>query len=82
VLYMVIWYFLAIRFRWYAIVCSSSSDVAIRIWSSAYSMVFRLLYNMKECEFLVMLQQLLLKWSPNFCMHNSGNLSGNLFPIL
>jgi hypothetical protein len=24
-------YFLAIRFRWYAMVCNSSSDVAIRI---------------------------------------------------
>ena len=30
----------AIRFKWYAIVCNSSSDVAIKIWSSAYSMVF------------------------------------------
>jgi hypothetical protein len=28
---MVILYFLAIRFRWYAIVCNSSSDVAIKI---------------------------------------------------
>jgi hypothetical protein len=37
---MVILYFLAIRFRWYAIVCRSSSDVAIKIWSSAYSIVF------------------------------------------
>jgi hypothetical protein len=32
-------YFLAIRLRWYAICCNSSSDVAIKIWSSAYSMV-------------------------------------------
>src|SRR5215475_15698023 len=40
VLDMVILYFLAIRFRWYAIICRSSSDVAIKIWSSAYSIVF------------------------------------------
>ena len=40
VLDIVILYFLAIRLRWYAIVCSSSSDVAIKIWSSAYSIVF------------------------------------------
>ena len=33
VLDMVILYFLAIRFKWYAIVCQSSSDVAIKIWS-------------------------------------------------
>ena len=32
---MVILYFLAIRFKWCAIVCKSSSDVAIKIWSSA-----------------------------------------------
>jgi hypothetical protein len=32
-------YFLAIRFKWYAIFCNSSSDVAIKMWSSAYSMV-------------------------------------------
>ena len=32
---MVIFYFLAIRFKWCAIVCKSSSDVAIKIWSSA-----------------------------------------------
>jgi len=37
---MVILYFLAISFRWYAIVCRSSYDVAIKIWSSAYSIVF------------------------------------------
>ena len=37
---IVILYFLAVRFRWYAIVCSSSSDVAIKIWSSAYRIVF------------------------------------------
>ena len=40
VLDIVILYFLAIMFKWYAIVCNSSSDVAIRIWSSAYSVVF------------------------------------------
>jgi len=40
VLDMVIWYFLATRFKCYSIVCNSSSDVAIKIWSSAYSMVF------------------------------------------
>jgi len=40
VLDMVILYFLTIRFRWYYIVCRSSSDVAIKIWSSAYSIVF------------------------------------------
>jgi len=40
VLDMVILYFLAIRFRWYAIVCNSSSDMAIKIWSAAYSIVF------------------------------------------
>ena len=40
VLDMVILYFFAIRFRWYAIVCRSSSDVAIKIWSSAYNIVF------------------------------------------
>ena len=33
-------YFRAMGFRWYAIVCKSSSDVAIKIWSSAYSIVF------------------------------------------
>ena len=33
-------YFLALRLRWYAIVCKSSSDVAIKIWSTAYSIVF------------------------------------------
>jgi len=33
-------YFLVIKFRWYAIVCRLSSDVAIKIWSSAYSIVF------------------------------------------
>jgi len=32
VLDIVILYFLAIRFRWYAIVCRSYSDVAIKIW--------------------------------------------------
>jgi len=37
---MVSCYFLAVSFRWYAIVCNSSSDVAIKIWSSAYTMVF------------------------------------------
>jgi hypothetical protein len=37
VLDMVILYSLAIRFRWYAIVCKSSSDVAIKIWSSEYN---------------------------------------------
>jgi len=37
-------YFLAIRFRWYAIVCRSSSDVVIKIWSSAYSIDFKLLF--------------------------------------
>ena len=36
---MVILHFVAISFGWYAIVCNSSFDVAIRIWSSAYSMV-------------------------------------------
>jgi len=40
VLEIVVLYFLAIRFRLNAIVCSSSSDVAIKMWSSAYSMVF------------------------------------------
>jgi len=40
VLDIVILYFLAIRFKWYAIVCRSSSDVVIKIWSSAYSIVF------------------------------------------
>ena len=35
VLDMVILYFLAIRFKWCATVCKSSSDVAIKIWSSA-----------------------------------------------
>ena len=39
VLGIVILYFLSIRFRWYAIVRSSSSDVAIKMWSSAYDMV-------------------------------------------
>ena len=36
VLDMVILYFLAIKFRWYAIVCNTPSDVAIKIRSSAY----------------------------------------------
>ena len=36
---IVILYFLAIRFRWYAIVCSSSSDVAIKIWSLAHNWI-------------------------------------------
>ena len=42
VLDMVNLYFLAIwvRFMWYVIVCKSSSDVAIKIWSSVYSIVF------------------------------------------
>src|SRR5215469_1062546 len=40
VLDMVILYFLAIRLRRYAIICNSSSDVAIKIWSSAYNKVF------------------------------------------
>jgi len=40
VLDMVILYLLAMKFSWYAIVCNSSSDVAIKIWSSAYSIVF------------------------------------------
>ena len=40
VLDMVILYLPAIRFSWYAIICNSSSDVAIKIWSYAYSMVF------------------------------------------
>jgi len=40
VLDMVILYFLAVWFRWYAIVCRSSSDVATKIWSSVYSIVF------------------------------------------
>ena len=40
VLDMVILYFLAIKFRWYAFVCNASSDMAIKIWSPAYSMVF------------------------------------------
>ena len=40
VLDIVILYFLAIMFRRYATVCNSSSDVAIKIWSSAYSIVF------------------------------------------
>jgi len=48
VLEMVILYFLAIRFKWYAIVCNSSSHVAIKIWSSAYSIVF----NVKGENFL------------------------------
>ena len=43
VLDIVILYFLAIRCRWYDIVCSSS-DVAIKIWSSAYSIVFTISY--------------------------------------
>ena len=33
VLDIVILYFLSIRFKWCAIVCRSSSDVAIKIWS-------------------------------------------------
>jgi hypothetical protein len=36
---MFILYFLAVRFSCYAIVCHSSSEVAIRIWSSAYNIV-------------------------------------------
>jgi len=40
VLDTVILYFLAIRFRWFTIVCRPSSDVAIKIWSSAYSIMF------------------------------------------
>ena len=40
VLDIVVLYFLAIMFKWYAIVCNSSSDAAIKIWSSAYSIVF------------------------------------------
>ena len=40
VLDVVILYFFALRFKWYAIVCKSSSDVAIKIWSSVYSIVF------------------------------------------
>src|SRR5215469_17034786 len=52
VLDMVILYFFAIRLRWYAIICNSSSDVTIKIWSSAYSMVFT--------DFL------LLSWKPFF----------------
>jgi hypothetical protein len=36
---MFILYFLAMRFRWYAIVCNSSSEAAIGIWSSAYNIV-------------------------------------------
>jgi len=40
VLELVVLCFHAIRRRWYAIVCSSSSDVAIKIWSTAYSTVF------------------------------------------
>ena len=38
VLDMVILYFLAIRFKWCAIVCRSSYDVAIKIWSSGVNM--------------------------------------------
>ena len=37
---IVVFYFLAVSFRWYAIVCSSSSDVTIKIWSSVYSIMF------------------------------------------
>ena len=37
---MVILYFLAIRFKWCAIFCNSSSDVAIKIWSYIYSFFF------------------------------------------
>jgi len=37
---MVILNFLAISFKWYAIVCKSFSDMAIKIWSPAYSTVF------------------------------------------
>jgi hypothetical protein len=40
VLDLVILYFLAVQFSWYAIVYKSSSDLAIKIWSSAYSIVF------------------------------------------
>jgi hypothetical protein len=39
VLDMFFLYFLAIRFRCYAMVCNSSSEVAIRIWLSAYNIV-------------------------------------------
>jgi hypothetical protein len=58
VLDMVILYFLAIRFRWYAIVCRSSSDVAIKIWSSVYSIVFT--YSI----YLVLYPSSLLFWIP------------------
>ena len=37
---MVILYFLAVRFKWCAIFCNSSSDVAIKIWSYIYSFFF------------------------------------------
>ena len=37
---IVVLYFLAVSFRRYAIVCKSSSDVAIKMWSSAYSIAF------------------------------------------
>ena len=61
VLDMAILYFLATRFRWYAIVCNSSSDVAIIIWSSAYSMVFSI--------FLLLHKYLYQLISSNFLFH-------------
>jgi hypothetical protein len=37
---MVILYFLAMTYWWCAIVCNSYSDLAIKMWSFAYSIVF------------------------------------------
>jgi len=56
-------YFLAIRFRWYAIVCRSSSDVTIKIWSSAYSIVFTnfLLFSMHMVKYMCLYKEAQLK---------------------
>jgi hypothetical protein len=51
VLYMLIFYFLAIRFRSCAMVCNSSSEVPIRIWLSAYNTVL-VISQLVGCPYL------------------------------
>ena len=53
VLDMVILYFLAISFKRYAIVCNSSPDVAIKIFSSAYSIVFSIFLLFSGMPFFI-----------------------------
>ena len=52
ILDMVILYFLAIRFKLCAIVCKSSSDVAIKIWSSADYNTLNYLKDTVQCHHL------------------------------